>query len=421
MAQIGFMDGQAEFAYNNKIRLIELFAGIGSQAKALERLGADFEHYRVCEFDKYAVQSYNAVHGTNHSVSDITKITGGELGITNIDNYTYVMTYSFPCTDLSSAGKQRGMARGDGTRSGLLWEVERLLNETDNLPQVMLMENVPEVISPKFISDFSKWVYFLESLGYKNYYQVLNAKDYGIPQNRERCFVVSLLGDYYYEFPETIPLKLRLKDLLESEVDLKYWLTDAAVDKIISSTYVQNGRRLQKDDISDALTAYDCKGPKCIGNLAGGKWDKMHDQNKRVYDIDAISPTLCTSGGGNQEIKICEPRVLTPCRNEYGKAIRQEYESGRISESRHKMTNLKPRNDELSNALTTVLKDNYVLQPCIDAVRGRNPDNPSDRTVGAQTQQRLEINKSGLSNALTTVQKDNMVVERSGIRKINST
>ena len=110
--QIGFMDGSEQFKINKKIRLIELFAGIGSQAKALERLGADFEHYHVCEFDKYAVQSYNAVHGTNHSVSDITKITGGELGITDIDNYTYVMTYSFPCTDLSSAGKQQGMKKG---------------------------------------------------------------------------------------------------------------------------------------------------------------------------------------------------------------------------------------------------------------------------------------------------------------------
>lgn len=245
MNQIGFFDGQKPFKIAKPIQLIELFAGIGSQARALERLGVNFEHYRMCEFDKYAVQSYNAVHGTDFAVSDITQLKGADLGIEQTDKFTYIMTYSFPCTDLSKAGKQKGMSKGSGTRSGLLWQVERLLNETEHLPQVLLMENVPDVIGPKFMPDFADWLSYLENRGYKNYYQVLNAKDYGIPQNRERCFMVSLLGDYYYEFPEPIPLKLRLKDMLEKNVDEKYYLSDEAVNKILNSEFQQEKNRIQ--------------------------------------------------------------------------------------------------------------------------------------------------------------------------------
>ena len=198
-----------------------MFAGIGSQAKALTNLEANFEHWKICEFDKYAVTSYNAVHNTNFQTSDITKLKGEDLQIEETDKYTYIMTYSFPCQDLSLAGKQQGM--GVGTRSGLLWEVERLLKETKHLPQVLLMENVPQVKGTKNIEHFRKWLDFLSSLGYSNKYECLNAKNYGIPQNRDRCFMVSILGDYSYEFPQGKPLKLRLKDMLESEVDEKYF------------------------------------------------------------------------------------------------------------------------------------------------------------------------------------------------------
>lgn len=234
--QISLFDGSQQFKIDKPIRLIELFAGIGSQAKALKNLGVDFEHYRICEFDKYAVASYNAVHGTNFETSDITKITAKDLGIVDTDKYCYIMTYSFPCQDLSNAGLGKGMAKGSGTRSGLLWEVERLLDECENLPQVLLMENVPQVIGQNNIQHFAKWIEKLEQLGYKNKWQVLNAKDYGIPQNRERCFMVSILGDYYYDFPKTIPLTLRLKDILEKEVDEKYYLSDKTIKYFIKHT-----------------------------------------------------------------------------------------------------------------------------------------------------------------------------------------
>ena len=239
------------------IRLIELFGGIGSQAKALENLNANFEHYRLIEFDKYPVASYNAIHGTNFEPKDITKIKAEDLGIVETDKYEYIMTYSFPCQDLSLAGKQRGMAKGSGTRSGLLWEVERLLSESKELPQILLMENVPDVIGKKNISDFQQWQLFLEKLGYKNYVEILNAKDYGIPQNRRRCFMISLLGDYSYTFPDKQVLHLRLKDMLESQVDEKYFLSDVLISKIVSWKAHQKPfeKVLGNNSISPTLTA----------------------------------------------------------------------------------------------------------------------------------------------------------------------
>lgn len=215
------------------IRLIELFAGIGAQAKALENLGVPFEHYRICEFDKYPVKSYNAVHGTNWSTSDITQIHAEDLGVVATDKYQYIMTYSFPCTDLSNAGKMAGMTKGSGTRSGLLWEVERLLDEMTELPQILLMENVPQVHGKKNIDDFNQWIDFLNSKGYTSVWKDLNAKDFGIPQNRNRCYMVSWLGGGHYEFPHPVPLKLCMADMLEDDVEQKYFLPQSAVDTLI--------------------------------------------------------------------------------------------------------------------------------------------------------------------------------------------
>lgn len=237
------------------VRLIELFAGIGAQAKAFERLGVPFEHYRICEFDRFAVDSYNAIHGTDFAVSDIRDIHAEDLGITDTDKYCYVLTYSFPCQDLSSAGKQAGMKRG--TRSGLLWEVERLLRECTELPQILLMENVPAVVGEKNIDDFAVWCSCLEELGYTNAWEILNSKDYGVPQNRDRCFMVSFLGDYQYEFPPPIPLTKTMDDLLEPDVEEKFYLKGETADKLCSqliqverervSQTIRVGGRFSKD------------------------------------------------------------------------------------------------------------------------------------------------------------------------------
>jgi len=236
MEQLSIFDlTMPKVSVDKKIRLIELFAGVGSQAMALRDLGADFEHYRVVEFDKYAIASYNAIHGTNFEPMDITKITGQQLEIIDKEKYCYILTYSFPCQDLSAAGKGKGMKKGSGTRSGLLWEVERLLKETKELPDILIMENVPQVVGWANMPDFRKWQDFLTELGYINFVDILNAKDYGVAQNRERCFMVSLLGEYNYHFPRPIPLDKTIKDYLEDEVDEKYYINTEKAQKLIET------------------------------------------------------------------------------------------------------------------------------------------------------------------------------------------
>lgn len=224
-----------KYKINKPIKLIELFAGVGSQAMALRNIKADFEHHKVVEFDKYAIASYNAIHGTDFPVTDITKINGDFLDITDTENYCYLMTYSFPCTDLSIAGKQMGMKKGSGTRSGLLWEVERLLNETKELPQVLVMENVTEVHSEKNKSDFDKWIEFLKGKGYINFWKDLNSKNYGVAQNRERCFMVSFLSSEYqdYNFPSEQKLNKTVMDYLENNVDEKFYIDSEKSKKLI--------------------------------------------------------------------------------------------------------------------------------------------------------------------------------------------
>lgn len=278
MEQITLFSGSSEIRIDKKIRLIELFAGIGSQAKALKNIGADFEHYRICEFDKYAVTSYNAIHGTDFKVSDITKWHAADLGIIEKDKYEYIVTYSFPCQSLSVAGKGEGMAKGSGTRSGLLWEVERLLEECgDNLPQILLMENVDAILFEKNRKHFFQWCNRLEKFGYRNYYQVLNAKDYGIPQNRKRCYMVSILGDYYYEFPKPIKLELRVKDLLEDEVPEKYYISKALVELFIKNTIKQKEK-------GNGFTFNPTDG-NCVGKAITSKAGSRMDDNFIIDDI----------------------------------------------------------------------------------------------------------------------------------------
>lgn len=280
----------------NPIRLIELFAGVGSQAMALRDIGADFEHYKISEWEVSADASYNAIHNKmdfrnygkgktkeqlvrklykkgisndgktpmsyseikkksyfwclkvynsfcqNQNLGSITKIKGSSLRIIDTEKYTYIMTYSFPCQDLSLAGKQKGMSKGTGTRSGLLWEVERLLNETENLPQILLMENVPQVHSKKNKEDFDLWLNFLRNKGYQNFWKDLNAKHYGIPQNRNRCFCVSILSDEFinFSFPEPQELNMVMKDLLEPVVDEKYYINNPKARKLIEKLIMEN-------------------------------------------------------------------------------------------------------------------------------------------------------------------------------------
>lgn len=203
----------------NKVRLFEAFSGIGCQRMAFDRLGIDYESVGISEIDKYAIQSYMAIHGDTKNFGSICDIKGTDLP--QID----VFTWSFPCTDLSKAGKQKGLY---GTRSGLVYEVLRIMQEcklNGNLPKVLIMENVVDLVQSKFIREFQDIQLELEQIGYTNYTHKLNAKDYGVAQNRDRVFMVSILGEYYYEFPQPIKLEKRLKDYLEDNVDEKYYLS----------------------------------------------------------------------------------------------------------------------------------------------------------------------------------------------------
>ena len=292
------------------IRLIEFFAGYGSQALALKYLGVPFEHYKICEWAVKSIQAYKDIHFSKdnidyskplsietikdyllevgissnynepmtleqikrlnekqtrtifnnicatHNLVNIQQVEGKDLEITDTDKYEYILTYSFPCQDLSLAGKGKGMS-DTSTRSGMLWEVERILTECKELgtlPQILLMENVPQVHGIDNVNDFNKWQLRLEELGYKNYWQDLIATDYGIPQTRNRCFMVSILGDYYYTFPKPIPLNLKLKDILEKNVDKKYYLSDKQIKDIQSWKAYEKPLETIDKEISKTLT-----------------------------------------------------------------------------------------------------------------------------------------------------------------------
>ena len=211
---------------------------------AFKRLGIEVESIGFSEIDKYAIQSYQAIHGNHKSWGSITDIKGKDLP--EID----VFTYSFPCTDLSKAGKQKGLSN---TRSGLVYEVLRILHELEKeqrLPKVLIMENVVDLVQVKFIKQFQEIQLELEELGYSNYTETLNAKDYGVAQNRDRVFMVSILGDYYYEFPKPIKLEKRLRDYLETNVDKKYRLSDRMLQGMMKTNFnsYQLENRLQDLD-----------------------------------------------------------------------------------------------------------------------------------------------------------------------------
>jgi DNA (cytosine-5)-methyltransferase 1 len=213
---------------------------------------------------------------------------------------------------LSQAGLSKGMEKGSGTRSGLLWEIERILDECEQLPQILLMENVPQVIGEKNRDAFRDWFLKLESLGYKSWYTIMNGKDYEVPQNRERCFMVSALGDYYYDFPEVKPLKLRLKDMLEAEVDEKYYLSDVTIERIKNWNAQQDPlKNIDKEKfVSPCITARGAGEEhsgmiliKCeqVGEIQGSGYNEMTGM---VYGSNGLSPTVRTFCGGGQEIKI---------------------------------------------------------------------------------------------------------------------
>ena len=346
------------------MKVLSLFSGIGAFELALKRIGIDTELVGFSEIDKYATKSYCAVHGVSEDLNlgDVSKIDLDKLKDLDID----LITHGSPCQDFSIAGRLAGGDKGSGTRSSLMWCTVDIVEVVK--PKYVVWENVKNLLSAKNRHNFDGYLEIMDKLGYNSYYKVLNSKHYGIPQNRERVFTVSIRKDIDegYEFPEEIELTKKLKDVLEESVDEKYYLSDKLIAGLIANTERQ---RAKGNGFAFETTDGDCVA-KTVTTRVGacrsgdnyiqvvGKLDiKGHDCVKRVYSGEGIAPTLTDMQGGNRQ-----PKVL-------------------------------------------------IDEPVIAASRGRNPDRPGDRTPGIPTEQRLEINKQGISNTITTVQKDNYVIE----------
>ena len=498
-----------------KIRLAELFSGVGAQATALENLGIPFEAY-CCEIDDSAYKAYCAIHGDTPNLGDITKVE-------HLPDHIDLLTYSFPCQDLSIAGLQKGMTEGSGSRSSLLWEVGRLLEdakERNDLPKYLVMENVDAILNTKNLAQFKKWISKLTEMGYTSTYKVLNATDYGVPQARRRCFMVSALEKGKFYFPPGFPLEKRLRDVLETNVPEEFYLSEERIakyertksnqaalgrgfgwkpttldgimptimtnpNKDCTNTVIEDPALIKAGDLhqdglidqhnrvysADGIAPTVCPphgngdSPKIEDKLIrAGTLDLPYDQDSRVYSTEGIAPTLrvggpppsveesgiiiagdlpgsnfngarrvlsvdgvaptitcehvginhpkievtgdlhidgkfesanrvyssegiaptipagCGEGGGvtpkiEESVKVSgvplvdgiedmvdEPSVLTPKRTQYGKDIRKDYESGKVTENRHNMVEFVPRDDGVSNTLTTVARDNILVE-----------------------------------------------------------
>ena len=360
-----------------KITINELFSGIGAQFSALKKLGITCEVIHTSDIDQNAVLSYAAIHcgltteiintyteypTREEMARQLTEINLGydfqknkpynwyrlikskskelekywlanklskNLGdISKLEYLEYAdfWTYSFPCTDISVSGKQKGIIMGK-TRSGLLYEVQRLLEkarETSTLPKYLMLENVKNLVGKKFKPQFDEWLAWLDELGYNTYYKVLNAKDYGVPQNRERVFAISIRKDIdngKFEFPQPFDNGVRLKDILEDNVDEKYYLTNTMIRGFIkhNESHTAKGtgfiwKPRDVNGIASTLRANGALAPtdntiletnRCIqiGNLSLCNYDEIN----RVYSREGCSPTLSTMQGGNRQPKIAEP------------------------------------------------------------------------------------------------------------------
>lgn len=448
----------------SKLKLLELFSGIQAQERALRQLPIEYESIGVCDCDKDVLVSAAAMRfnleeeiknfnfpsqdkmieylqnknigysfeKNKHTITSRTPITKlkqyyiannllKNLGdISKVDRLPYadLVTYSSPCQSFSVAGKLAGAKKIckvcgheweidfsnpnynykcphcdsvnlESTTSGLLQEVQRLLSvayENNELPKYLLLENVKNLVGKKFRPQFDAWIRWLDSIGYNTYYQVLNSKHFGIPQNRERIFALSIRKDVdngKFKFPEQIPLTTRLKDILEKTVDEKYYLSGDKVESILAN-FIARQNEASGINLKDQATTFDgltdvvhtlmARDYKGFGNqsmtgviepniIKVGQLDSSFDQSGRVYSAEGIAPTVMSNSHGKTSGGYTSPKILVD------------------------------------------------KKPFIVASRGRNPENPSDRTTGSPTEQRLEANMSGTTNTITTVVKDNYVME----------
>ncbi len=273
---------------DGKVKIFTAFSGYDSQCLAMERLkrthGVDYELVGWSEIDHYAIQAHNALfpQWSDRNYGDISKIDW-----TQVPDFD-LFTYSFPCTDISSAGRQRGLTDGSGTRSSLLWECRKAI--IAKRPKYLLMENVKALAGEKFRPQLLKWLNELENYGYKNYVSVLNAKDYGVPQNRKRVFVWSATTGEGFQFPKPTALKRKLNDVLEQRVAESYYLRDEIVEQFLAKT-----KRCEQTD-----------GQTMLG------YTRDKDGVNINYHPIAVANTLCTSSGsgGNTDQFVREDNVI---------------------------------------------------------------------------------------------------------------
>ena len=276
------------------LKVLELFAGIGACSKALTNLGIEHEIVDAVEIDKYAIKSFNAIHNTNFKPQDITKW--------DKDIECDLIMHGSPCQDFSVAGLQAGGDKDSGTRSSLMYETLRIVEKLK--PKYVIWENVKNLLSKKHHHNFDAYLEAMEKLGYKNYYQVLNAKHYGVPQNRERVFTVSILDGDKYLFPEPVALEKKLKDVLEKEVDEKYYISDAMMDYFMGvnqkpSKFPRKERFLaninrNNQDVGNSVTTN-------AGQRPTDNFVKIITANKTGYD-------LATDGDG---VDLAYPKSTT--------------------------------------------------------------------------------------------------------------
>lgn len=461
-----------------KLTMNVLFSGIGCQEKGIENSNLfDIEVINTSEINKDAVLSYAAVHcGLTQDMIDIyndypsreemanylseinlgyepeknkhydwhklarrktndiekywlaSKLTRNLGDISKIQSLSYadMWTCSFPCTDISVAGKMKGLSPDVSTRSSLLWENIRLLKKAKDdgtLPKYLMFENVKNLVSKKFIGDFDNLLEVLNELGFNSYWKVLNAKNCGIPQNRERVFVISIRKDIdkgVYDFPKPFDTGIRLKDILDNNVDDKYYLSETMIKgfKKHNQNHEAKGtgflwKPRDINGIASTLRANAALAPtdntinECleIGNLNHYNYDEMN----RVYSKEGCCPTLRTMQGGDRQPRIIEPiaTIIEATKKGYAEV----YEGDSINlEQPNSKTRRGRVGRQVAQTLTTSPQQ-AVVEPFIVASRGRNNNDSHKQAASMHTKQRLEPNISGATNTITTVQKDNYVCE----------
>ena len=461
-----------------RFKFIDLFSGIGGFHTAFKEIGG--ECVFASEIDKFAKQAYTTLHGLEPH-GDITKIDAEDIPDHD------VIAAGFPCQSFSVAGKRGGFEDARGT---LFFEVARIASEKQ--PKVLLLENVKGLVGHDKGKTLDTIVKTLNEIGYRVDFEVLNSKYFGVPQNRERIFIVAIREDlvanepwkiegntvvpkgkrrisgyedvktFNFYWPTNDTVEFRLKDVLESEVDEKYYLSEEKTAQLVArledadsyetriidpSNSGRESALREYSEVSPTLTSRDYKEPRMVGHVN----IKGHDALKRVYDPNHVGTTLTAMGGGNTEPKINETTGINlskqatevnnitdvsgtlmardykgfgnqemtgvveglPIREatKKGFAVACEGDAVNISFPSSNTRRGRVGKDGQAQTLEASGVNQGVVLPAIGASRGRNIENPSDRTPGNAVEQRLEMNSGGTSNTLTSVQKDNYVVE----------